>query len=166
MKLNSIQTNEVTATILRPPEKNDGGVEAGKRLPPALSVTATPRLSASTDTRQSPDIQAQALSTRINYVKEQLDKILVEFPPFFPAGSYQRMDLIKGIRRIQDQVEKSSIQSELKEEIALSKLSDNASDSDISFALDQLLNLKDELLKSFPRGDESPQPGTLVSIKV
>ncbi len=166
MKLNSIQANEVTAAILRPPEKNDGGVDAGRRPYPEFSASSTPRQSASPDAQRSSGNQAQALSARISYVKEQLDKILVEFPPFFPAGSYQRIDLIKGIRGIQDQVEKSSVQSKLKEEISSNKLSDSASDSDISVALDQLLNLKDDLSQSLPTGSENHKPGTLVSIKV
>jgi hypothetical protein len=166
MKVNSIQANEVVAAILRSPERNDSGVDAGKGSAPELSVSVIPSLSTSTNAPQSPDIQAQALITHINYTKEQLDKILVDFPPFFPPGSSQRIDLIKTIRGIQDQVEKSSVRSDMKQEISLGKLSMNASDSDISVALEQLLSLKDELSKSLPIGDEGHQPGVLVSIKV
>lgn len=166
MKLTRIPTNEVTATILRSPEKYDSGVEGGKRSSPELSGSTTPRPSASTEAQRSPDLQAQALSTRINYIREQLEEILVDFPPFFPPGSSQRVDLIKTVRGIQDQVEKSSLQSSFKEEISLNKLSDNATDREISVALEQLLGLKDELSLRLPMGNESPQPGTLVSIKV
>ena len=52
------------------------------------------------------------------------------------------------------------------QDISSGKLSENATDSDISAALDQLFSLKDELSKSLPVAAESPQPGTLVSIKV
>jgi hypothetical protein len=166
MKVSSIQTNEVMAAILRSPEKNDSGVDAGKGPFPEPSSSVIPSSSGSTYATQPSGIRAQALITHINYAKEQLDKILVEFPPFFPAGSYQRVDLIRAIRGIQDQVEKSSVQSSLKQDISSGKLSENATDSDISAALDQLFSLKDELSKSLPVAAESPQPGTLVSIKV
>lgn len=166
MKLTSIQTNEVTAAILRSPEKYDGGVGGRKRTSPELSVSVIPNVSTSANAPRSPDLQAQALSTRINYIREQLDEILVNFPPFFPPGSSERIDLIKAVRGIQDQVEKSPLQSSLKEQISLNKLSENAADSDISVALEQLLGFKDELSERLPAGNESPQPGTLVSIKV
>lgn len=166
MKVNSIQANEVMAAILRSPETNDSGVDAGKGSSHEPSVSVIPSLSASTNAPQSPGIQTQALITHINYAREQLDKILVDFPPFFPPGSSQRIDLIKTIRGIQDQVEKSSIQSDMKQEISLSKLSGNATDSEISAALDQLFSLRDEISKSLPMGAETPQPGRLVSIKV
>jgi hypothetical protein len=165
MKVNDIQTNEVMAAILRSPERNDSWVDAGKRPSPELSVSVIPSSSGSTNSTQSPVNQAKTLITHINYTKEQLDKILVSFPPFFPAGSYQRIDLIKAVRGIQDQVEKSSVQSDMKQEISSNKLSKNATDSEISAALDRLFSLKDVLSKSIPMAAESPQPGDLVSIK-
>jgi len=109
---------------------------------------------------------AQTLITRINYTKEQLDKILSEYPPFFPAGTFQRADLIEGIRGIQDAVERSSIQSDLKKEISAGKLDENATDSEIAGALDKLVSLGDELSRSLPMAVESPKPGSLVSVKV
>ncbi len=118
MNINSIQTSEVVPAILRSPERNNARVDAGKGLSPEPSASVLPSSSASTNDTQSPVIQAQTLLTHINYIKEQLDKILVDFPPFFPAGSYQRIDLIKGIRGIQDEVEKSSVQSDMKKEIS------------------------------------------------
>jgi hypothetical protein len=166
MNINSIQTNEVVPTILRSPERNDSRVDAGKGLFPDSSVPVPSSSSASNHGTQSPAIEAQTLITRTNYTKEQLEKILVNFPPFFPAGSYQRVDLIKAVRGIQDQVEKSSIQSDLKQQITAGKLSENATDSEISAALDQLFSLRDELSKSFPMANENLQPGALVSIRV
>jgi hypothetical protein len=165
MNIKSIQTNEVVPVILRSSEKSSSRVDAGKGLVPDSSALLLSSSSVSTNATQSPGIQSQALLSRINYMKDQLDKILVNFPPFFPAGSYQRVDLIKAIRGIQDEVEKSTVQSDLKVEISSQKLSENASDKDISAALDKLLSLKDELSSSIPKTGESPQPGILVSIK-
>lgn len=152
--------------IPRSPEKDNSRVDEGKGISPEPSVPVLPSSLASVSIAQSPAIQAQALITHINYTKAQLDKILVNFPPFFPLGSYQRADLIKGIRGIQDQVEKSSVKSNVKQEISSSKLSENAADKDISAALDQLMSLRDELSKSLPPAAESPKQGVLVSIKV
>jgi hypothetical protein len=165
MNIKSIQTNEVVPGILRSSERNNSRVDARKGLSPESSALVLSSSSPSTNATQSPGIQSQALLSRINYMKDQLDKILVNFPPFFPAGSYQRIDLIKAIRGIQDEVESSSVQSDLKEEISSQKLSENAADKDISAALDKLLNFKDELSSSIPKTAESPQPGILVSIK-
>jgi hypothetical protein len=166
MNINSIQTSEVMPVILRSPERNNAKVDAGKGPSPEPSTSVLPGSSGPTNDAQSPMIQAQTLITHINYAKEQLDKILVEFPPFFPPGSYQRIDLIKGIRGIQVEVEKSSIQSDLKKEISSSKLSEDATDSEISAALARLFSLRDELSKGFPMTVESPKPGTLVNVKV
>jgi hypothetical protein len=166
MNIKSIQTNEVVPVILRSSEKNSSRVDAGKGLSPESSALILSSSSASNNATQSSGIQSQALLSRINYMKDQLDNILVNFPPFFPAGSYQRIDLIKAIRGIQDEVESSSVQSGLKKEITSQKLSENATDKDISAALDNLLSLKDELSSNVPKTAESPQPGILVSIKV
>jgi hypothetical protein len=164
MNIKSIQTNEVVPATLHSSERNNPRVDAGKGLSPESSALVLSSSSASTNATQSPGIQSKALLSRINYMKDQLDKILVSFPPFFPAGSYQRIDLIKAIRGIQDEVESSSVQSDLKKEITSQKLSENATDKDISAALDKLLSLKDELSSSVPKTAESPQPGILVSI--
>ncbi len=166
MNINSIQTSEVVPVILRSPERNNARVDAGKGPSPEPPASVLPGSSGPTNDAQSTVIQAQTLITHINYAKEQLDKILVEFPPFFPPGSYQRIDLIKGIRGIQDEVERSSLQVDMKKEISSSKLSEDATDSEISAALGKLFSLKDELSKSLPMTVESPKPGTLVNVKI
>jgi len=166
MNINSIQTSEAVPLILHSPERNSARVDARKGPSPEPPAHVLSGPSGPTNDAQSPVIQAQTLITHINYTKEQLNKILVEFPPFFPPGSYQRIDLIKGIRGIQDEVEKSSIQSDLTKEISSNKLSGDATDSEISSALGKLFSLRDELSKSFPMTVESPKPGTLVNVKI
>jgi hypothetical protein len=168
MNINRVQTSEVMPAVVPSPERGSTRADAaaGRGASPEPAASVLPGMSGSANVAQAPEAQAQSLVTHINYTKEQLDTILKEYPPFFPVGKYQRIDLIKTIRAIQDQVEKSSVQSDLKREISASKLSENASDSDISAALNQLFGLRDELSKSLPVAVESPQPGTLVSIKV
>ena len=165
MNINRVQTSEGVPIILRSPEKDSTRANAAGRgtspEPPSLVLA---RSSGSVNDAQPSE--AQTLITRINYTKEQLDKILSEYPPFFPAGTFQRADLIKGIRGIQDAVEQSSIQSDLKKEISAGKLDENATESEIAGALDKLFSLRDELSKSLPMALESPKPGSLVSVKV
>jgi hypothetical protein len=167
MNINRIQTSEVVPTINRSPERVSSRANAaGKGNSPEPPGLVVPGPSGSVNDAQSLEAQTQVMLTRINYTKDQLDKILREYPPFFPAGSYQRTDLIKGIRGIQDAVEQSSIQSDLKKQISAGKLDENATDGEIAAALGQLLNLKDELAKSLPLVVESLKPGSMVSIKV
>jgi hypothetical protein len=166
MYINRIQPNQVLSEDFRFPERNGSRVDVGKESAPELSARAP---SISVDLirgTRSPEMQAQSLLNQINYMKEQLGKILVDFPPFFPLGTYQRTDLIKGIRTIQDEVEKSSLQNDMTKEISSQKLTENATDDDISAALDQLFTLGDEFSKGLPPKAKSPQPGTLVNIKI
>jgi hypothetical protein len=166
MNIKSIQASQSVPAILRSPEVSSSKVDAGTGLSPDPSTRISPGSSASTDATLPPVVQAQALVNRIDYVGEQLNKILVEFPPFFPPGTYQRADLIKGIRDIQDEVENSSVSSEMKKDISSQKLTENATDHDISAALDKLLTFRDEIAKSIPETAEGFEPGTMVSIKV
>ena len=61
----------------------------------------------------TPQVQPSAIAAGISYLKEQLDKILVNYPPFFPLGTYQRLDLIKKIKGIEEDIQKSSIDTGL-----------------------------------------------------
>ena len=44
------------------------------------------------------------LITRVDILKESLHKILTTFPPFFPIGTYQRLDLIMEIKGVQGEM--------------------------------------------------------------
>jgi hypothetical protein len=52
------------------------------------------------------------LVTRVDILKESLDKILTHFPPFFPIGTYQRMDWVMEIKGIQDEIVQMSAERE------------------------------------------------------
>jgi hypothetical protein len=166
MNIKSIQPSQVVPTDLRSSERNSSKANAETRLASVQSTRVTAGSSASTNATQVPLVQAQALVNQIDYIKEQLDEILVDFPPFWPPGTFQRADLIQGIRNIQDEVEKSSVASPRKQDIASEKLTENATDNDISAALDKLMSFRDEIAKNIPETAESVEPGTMVSIKV
>jgi hypothetical protein len=166
MSINSIQTDRGVLAIRSSPERDgsrgDARIMVSARLSPAfLSGSSSP-----TDDTQSRLIHARMLLNRIDYTKEQLDKILVDYPPFFPPGTYQRVDLIKGIRSIQDEVEKSSVPSETRSQIVSRKLGDNATDGDIAVALDQLFSFGDEIAQGLSQSPGSFGPGSLVNVRI
>jgi hypothetical protein len=166
MNIKSVQATQIVPGQLRSPEAGNAKTDAWTGLSPEISTRVASVLSTSINAAQTPVLEAQALSTHINYVKDQLDKILLDWPPFFPPGTYQRADLIKAIRNIQDEVEKSSVPSDMKKDVASQKLSGNATDHDISAALDKLLSFRDEIAKSASGNAEIFESGTVVSIRI
>jgi hypothetical protein len=116
---------------------------AGISLPPAEKGDATRALqskqseiadSASSGDKQTPK-QLDSL-TNVNYVKQQIETIMFSFPPYFPAGTPQRIDLIKGVKSVQDEIESSPLPAEVKEKLAGQKLTDDSTDKEISTALE------------------------------
>lgn len=111
-------------------------------------------------------VGAQSVVGHINYMKQQLDEILVSYPPFFPAGSPQRPDLIKRIKGIQDEIEKLSVQAKAPAgNMKIKKLPGNATDKDISRAIEDLVRFAKEIGGKVPLPDKG-RPGTLVHIKI
>ncbi len=121
---------------------------------------------ASVNETATPQIQPSSISAGIGYLKEQLDSILVSYPPFFPLGTYQRLDLIKKIKGIQEDVQKSSIDAGLKKTITTEKLPVDATDQQISTSLDKLFTLRNTLDKDRSVASEPVQPGAILDIKV
>lgn len=110
-----------------------------------------------------PKERTHGIIVSVNYIQKQLDMILTHYPPFFPPGTYQRLDLIKKIRAVQEGAGKSSLSNELKKTLSDKKLQDNVSDKDISSALNKLFELRDKLTqKGLPTIDRSQH----LSIKI
>jgi len=166
MNIKSIQPSQVVPANLRSSERTSSRLNADIRLPSEPSPRVPTGSPASSRAAQLPEVEAQALVSRIDYVKDQLEKILVDFPPFFPPGTYQRLDLIKGIRNIQDDIEKSSLAGSLKKEPASEKLTEEATDRDITAALDELTSFREEVAQKLPEQVASLNPGSMVSIRV
>jgi len=118
-------------------------------------------------------IQKAQVSTNLasaSYIKNQLDEIMNSFPPFFPAGSPQRLELIKGINGVQEEIQKASLQPELKKKLTSEKLTDQPTDAEIAAALKDIKQYKDEITAKSPEvvfdSSKLVGPGTMVSIKV
>jgi hypothetical protein len=101
-----------------------------------------------------------------NYVKEQLDAIMFSFPPYFPAGTPQRLDLIKGVRGVQEEIKNSKLPNDVKEKLAGQKLTDTATDQEVSTALIGLKQYKDEHLPAAAQSTKESQPASIVSIQI
>jgi hypothetical protein len=155
---------------------NINGIQSGQLLQNAIrssdrSGQAADGRSDSSYTQSSveiktPHVSAEGVARRINYFKEQIHEILTSFPPFFPAGSPQRIDLIKKIKGLDELIEKSSPKKRTEKTFSDNRLSEDASDREISAAMDRLFEFRDAVRQANPLPAETPKSGTIVNVKV
>ena len=152
MKVDSIQLNIGSLFAFRQGERNldAGGVSSDT----GASVSI------------APEVQAQTVVTRVNYLQEELDAVLVDYPPFFPPGSPQRIDLIKGIKGLQSEIGNAPVSSDTKKSIRTQKLSENATDAEIGTALRGIMNAKNELTRNIPVGSNAARRGSFLNVKI
>ena len=143
MKITTIQTNQGSQNTARLFDQSGPAVD--KRNKSQIDSVASV---VKTETIKSPKVQGRMMTASINNIKEQLDQVLVNYPPFFPLGKYQRLDLIEKIKGIQEELEGLSVTENVKNRFAGKKLSDEATDNEISLALDHLFNLRNKLTKN------------------
>jgi hypothetical protein len=157
MEINSINMQMVQAEISRSPA---GGGNTGSASPARRTVN--------TDHSASDASAPQVLSslTSSSYIKEQIDTIMYSFPPFFPVGSPQRLDLIAGIKGVQDEIKKSPLQAAMKEKLAGQNLTDAATDKEISTALAGVQQYKQEHSPNPSPPTEQRQAVKIVSITI
>ena len=110
--------------------------------------------------------QVMTSLTNTNYIKEQLNTIMYSFPPFFPLGSPQRLDLITGIKGVQEEIGKSSLPPELKEKLTANKLTDKSTDREVSAALADLKQYKETINPKRAQTADHVQHGTIVNVKI
>jgi hypothetical protein len=142
----------------RPFSQNSAG--SGRR---EIHASLNPEASIS---RQEQPIPESAIGMGISYLKEQLDEQLTSYPPFFPAGTYQRPDLIKKIQTLEEQIGKSAVDESVKGMSSSNKIKDDATDSEISAALNRLLVVKDKITEKKTIGNEPIHNGTFLNIQV
>ena len=110
--------------------------------------------------------QVMTSLTNTNYIKEQLNTIMYSFPPFFPLGSPQRLDLITGIKGVQEEIGKSSLPPELKERLTANKLTDKSTDREVSAALADLKQYKETIKPKRAQTVDRVQRGIIVNVKI
>jgi hypothetical protein len=161
MNISSVQPNQGKQDEALFADKSKAALN--NRTTPCLD---TPGASTSSTGGRTPQVQAQRITAYIDSIQEQLDLILVHYPPFFPIGTYQRLDLIEKIRGIQEEVEMSSIDESVKQTFGSETLKDDATDEDINVALDKLFGLRDNLMKDRSVSPHKAHPGSILNIKV
>lgn len=129
---------------------------------PAGNVSSTEARHQSED----PSAQHLSVSSNITYIQQQLNDVLEDYPPLFPAGKPQRMDWILTIRNVQDKIAKSTLPDEVKKTLSGPPLTDQATDSDISTALAGLNNLKSATSQHVATVADASQRGTVLDITV
>jgi hypothetical protein len=155
MNINSIQAIQFWQNAIGYNEKSDSPTDT--RLGSSL-VQVTSQI-------KTPQVSTQGIFTRISYIEEQLKSLLESFPPFFPAGSPQRIDLIKKIKGLEEQIGHSSVEAHLKKAFTENPLPKQATDQEISAALDKLFSLRDKLQEKSPVSGDPVKPGTIVNLK-
>jgi hypothetical protein len=94
------------------------------------------------------------------------DLNIVRDPPFFPIATYQRADLIKRVRVIEEAVQQLGLDKGMKATLSATHLKDQATDKEIASALDKLFAFRD---RTGNRGASSPkeiEPGSILAVEV
>jgi hypothetical protein len=113
--------------------------------------------------------QLLGITALINNLQTHVESNLniVRDPPFFPIATYQRADLIKRIRIIEEEVQRSSLDNGLRPEFTPSELKAQASDKEISAALDKLFALRNRLTGNEPLPSaENAEPGSILAVEI
>ena len=153
MIISGIQSNTVRQDIV---SLNSNNGHSSASVKPALPEEA------GIDHSQSGKAQLQGVVARIDYMKQELDQILVDYPPFFPAGSPQRIDWIDKIKKTQEDAETGGA-GNTGTGVKIQKLTNGATDGEISAAIEGLTKFRNDTGKN---AQLTPAPGTLLTIKV
>ena len=93
---------------------------------------------------------------------------IVRDPPFFPIATYQRADLVKRVRIIEEQVQRLGLEkSNIKVTFSAEPLKEKATDKDLAAALDKLFAVRDRLKSSEPPAPPKDiKPGAILAVEV
>ncbi|MBN1548832.1 MAG: hypothetical protein JW902_19430, partial [Syntrophaceae bacterium] len=92
---------------------------------------------------------------------------IVRDPPFFPIATYQRVDLIRRIRIVEEEVQRSSLDGNLKSAASAKQVQAEATDTELAAALDKLFDLRDRLTRSGgPASLAEIEPGLILAVEI
>jgi hypothetical protein len=91
---------------------------------------------------------------------------IVRDPPFFPIATYQRVDLIRRVRVVEEEVQRSSLDESLRSAFSANPLTATATDTKISAAPDQLFALRDQITGSSPATPDEIEPGSILAVEI
>jgi len=105
---------------------------------------------------------------QINNLQKHVESDLniVRDPPFFPIATYQRADLVKRVRVIEEAVQQLGLEKDVKTTLSAKKLKEQATDQEIATALDKLFAFRDRQKKSGPSLPAEIKPGSLLAVEI
>ncbi|HPJ97386.1 MAG TPA: hypothetical protein PK022_08740 [Syntrophales bacterium] len=105
---------------------------------------------------------------QINNLQKHVESDLniVRDPPFFPIATYQRADLVKRVRVIEEAVQQLGLEKDVKTTLTAKKLKEQATDQEIATALDKLFAFRDRQKKSGPSLPAEIKPGSLLAVEI
>lgn len=163
MNINGIHVNQGRQAI-RQTEKTEYAITIKKD---ASSVPARLNSDVSPNEARSVQVQSQGIINHIDYLQEQLNSLLTHYPPFFPAGSPQRPDLIQKVKGIQEEIEKISAGTgDKRTSSGDRKLREDATDAEIATALEGFADFKKEVSRNSHLMTGKTQPGAFINVKI
>lgn len=94
------------------------------------------------------------------------DLNVVRDPPFFPIATYQRADLIKRVRIVEEEVQRSSLDASVKSAITTRPLKTEAGNKEMDSVHNGLAALRDQLTSSKPASPDPIEPGSILAVEV
>jgi hypothetical protein len=161
MNINGIQTSQVSQNAF--PAVNKDNAATGSRPVSSAGKIST---GLSANAPGASQLHVMESGSSVNGLQKLFELLVVQFPPFFPIGKFQRLDLIKKIKGAQEEVEKSNIDPNLKKIYSGKKLSNDATDAEISDTLNDLAKLRDTLTDKKQNTPDTAKPGMILDKKV
>ncbi|MGD0884130.1 MAG: hypothetical protein ABSA46_04500 [Thermodesulfovibrionales bacterium] len=155
MNINSIQASNLPQNSNRPTDRTDSAVDA--------SIGSSSEV---TSVLKTPQASTQGITAGVDYVQQQLQALLTSYPPWFPAGTYQNVNLITKGKAPEDQTSDASPDDNLKKTSSETKLPEQASDDKISAAPTGQSGLGDAVKQISSASADSVKPGTILNVKV
>ena len=156
MNINGIQTGQASQNVIKSSERSGS---SGEPRTGSVSISGAAA-------GNSHQLSEAAVAACIDFLKNQLDTLLTSYPPFFPVGSYQRPDLIKGIQTLEEKIGKSAVDESIRKTFSGEKLPDDATDAEISVSVDRLFAVKEKLAQNKTAKSDSLEPGSFLDLKV
>jgi hypothetical protein len=156
MNINSIQASNFAQNSISPTDRADNAVDTSVGSP-SISVTSVIKtLQAST----------QGITGGVDYVQQQLQALLTSYPPWFPAGTYQNVNLITKGKAPEDQTSDASPDDNLKKASSEAKLPQQAFDEKTLATPAGQSGPGGAVKQTGSVSSDSTEPGTILNVKV
>lgn len=163
MNIQNIHIFQGLQNAVRPAGENNS-----THLDRSLSVGITINSGSLSGESETTPLQLTGIIAQINNLQQHVESDLniVRDPPFFPIATYQRADLIKRVRVIEEAVQRLGLEKDMKTTLSAEKLKEQATDQEIATALDKLFAFRDRQKNSGPSLPAEIKPGSLLAVEI